>query len=80
MTFCFGLLAGIGMPFVEDLSTPFMIMLLLVFASAGFSIFFLRETKDELDLRNLYSDIYPEEYLMVPSPGKKVGNAADNST
>ena len=37
-------------------------MIVLIFVSSNIGIFFIRETKDEKFLFNIYSDIFPDYY------------------
>jgi hypothetical protein len=54
---CIGLLGGVGLPFFNELGNELMILMLLLFASAAFGCFLLRETKQEEALKNMYSEI-----------------------
>ena len=59
-----GTLSGIGLPFIKELSSTVIVIVILIFISAGIGVFFLRETKIERCLRHLYSEIFEES---VPS-------------
>ena len=52
-----GLLGGVGLAFVDGLSTSMLIGLLMLFATGAIGAFFIRETTDEPGLINHYSDI-----------------------
>jgi hypothetical protein len=60
-----GMISGIGLPFIKYLNNELLILIILVFGTASVVVFSLRETKNEYELRNLYSDIFPEEYDLV---------------
>ncbi len=60
ITLSCGMLGGVSLPFFETLSTDLLIIVMLVLITAALSVFFLRETKQELHLRNLYCNIFPE--------------------
>ena len=49
-----GLLGGVGLPFFNQLSNELGVIILLMFASAVIGVYFLRETKQEEALINLY--------------------------
>ena len=52
-----GLLGGVGLPYFGQLGTELMIILLIMYAMSGIGAFFLRETKTEPALKNLYTEI-----------------------
>jgi hypothetical protein len=53
-----GLFGGVALPFFNSLDTNLLVILLLLLASSSISVFFLRETKHEEGLKNLYFEIY----------------------
>ena len=55
-----GLISGIGLPFVEELNYTLLIIIILIFIASSIGIYFIRETKEERELFNLFSEIYPE--------------------
>lgn len=57
---CAGLLGGVGLPFFHSLGTELLVVLILIFASASAGVFFLRETKKEEALKNMYTEIVGE--------------------
>lgn len=57
---CAGLLGGVGLPFFNSLGTELLVVLILIFASASAGVFFLRETKKEEALKNMYTEIVGE--------------------
>lgn len=61
LCFSFGLLAGVGLPFFEQLSSDLIVIILLIYGTAAIGALFLRETKQEEGLKNVYSEIYNEE-------------------
>lgn len=56
-----GLLGGVGLPFFNQLSSELLILLLIIFGTASVSIIFLRETKHDFALKNLYTELFPED-------------------
>lgn len=60
VTMSLGFVSGLGLPFLQGLSTSLLVVVILIFLSASVSVYFLRETKGEECLRNLYDEIYPE--------------------
>jgi Na+/proline symporter len=52
-----GLLGGVGLAFVDGLSTSLLIGLVMLFATGAIGAFFIRETTGEPGLMNHYSDI-----------------------
>lgn len=72
------MLGGLGFPFINELNTALLLIILLIFLTAAIGTFFLRETKFENELKNLYSDIFPEDYKHVESPEKN-DKFADNN-
>ena len=65
-----GLAGGLGLPFITELGTALLVIIILIYASAFIGTFFLRETKNEHQLRNIYNEIYPDNYERIPSPLK----------
>ena len=63
--FALGLMGGIGLPFFNSLSTVLLLFILIIFINSSIGSFFVRETKREQELRNLYSEIYPEDYSQI---------------
>lgn len=61
LTISIGLIAGIGLPFFNELSIGLIILLLLICIAASISVFFLRETKHEKILKKFYTDIFENE-------------------
>jgi hypothetical protein len=57
---CAGLLGGVGLPFFKELGTELLVLLILIFATASAGVFFIRETKKEEALKNMYPEIIPE--------------------
>lgn len=55
---CIGLLGGVGLPFFNELGTELIVLLIFIFACGAIGAFFLRETKKEEALKNLYGEIY----------------------
>jgi hypothetical protein len=49
LNFCLsaGLAAGMGLPFIKELGTELIILIILIYLTASVGIFFLRETKHE---------------------------------
>ncbi|CDW88626.1 organic cation transporter [Stylonychia lemnae] len=74
----FGMIGGMGLPFINQLSTELLIMIVLIFLTASIGIFFIRETKNEEQLRNIYTEIFPDED-QSQSPKKKSSSSAVNA-
>ena len=56
-----GLLSGVALPWMEGLSTNMILMILFIYATASVASMFVRETKNEEELKNIYEEIYPVE-------------------
>jgi len=56
----FGMLGGMTLPFIKELNSELIILLVLIYLTASIGVFFIRETKTEEQLRNIYSEIFPE--------------------
>ena len=61
--YALGLTSGLGLPFFTSLNTVLLLLILIIFINASIGLFFVRETKREQELRNLYTEIYPEDYF-----------------
>jgi hypothetical protein len=61
----FGLLGGISLPFFGELNTELLVLMLIIFAGSTIGSFFLRETKKDEALPNMYSDIYIDKSKVV---------------
>jgi hypothetical protein len=57
------MLGGVSIPFFNELTTELLILVILIFLSSAIGVFFIRETKKEEHLRNIYHEIYPEQGL-----------------
>lgn len=65
------MISGIGLPFINELNNELLILIILIYGTAAVVVFSLRETKNEYELRNLYTDIFPEEYDLIYTPNKQ---------
>jgi hypothetical protein len=57
LTYSLGLIGGLGLPFFTEMSTELLVLIIFIYAFAAIGAFFLRETKKEEALINMYSDI-----------------------
>lgn len=62
---CFGLLGGVSLPFFNELGTELLVLLVFIFAASTIGSFFLRETKNDEELKNLYSEILVDHQSAV---------------
>eukprot|EP00347_Sterkiella_histriomuscorum_P024468 403331012 len=58
--FSLGMLGGISLPFINGLSTELLIVIIMIFVTSSIGLFFIRETKNEEQLRNIYTEIFTE--------------------
>ena len=65
------MLGGMTLPFIKELNSELIILLVLIYLTASIGVFFIRETKTEEQLRNIYSEIFPENEKGLLSPKKK---------
>lgn len=70
-----GLLAGVGLPWIGALNTELVVIIMLVFVTADLGVFFIRETKSEEGLKQLYSELYPQDDDNILEDAKHSKNA-----
>jgi hypothetical protein len=58
-----GIISGTSLPWVKDLNTELLVLIIIVFITSALGVYFLRETKTEFTLRHLYTDIYSDLML-----------------
>jgi disulfide bond formation protein DsbB len=57
-----GIIAGVGLPFVPEMNSQLLVVIVLIFLSASLGIYFIKETKQQESLPHLYCDIIPEHH------------------
>ena len=61
-----GCVAGLGLPFINELNTTLITLIILIYISGIAAVFFFRETKDEYLLKDFYEEIYEDGDIDEP--------------